>query len=125
MADLRKKLISSLVVSLSITALMASGLMQRPGKWRDDRVFQTPRAVPGDIVIIGIDEKAISEFGPYNTWDRSIMASAINELSKACCLASNMDPETSSREQLVAIYAVATRANIPVINDFLIPHIRF
>ena len=27
-------------------------------------------------------EKAISEFGPYNTWDRSIMASAINELSK-------------------------------------------
>ncbi|MBR2294399.1 MAG: adenylate/guanylate cyclase domain-containing protein [Clostridiales bacterium] len=82
MADLRKKLISSLVVSLSITALMASGLMQRPGKWLDDRVFQTPRAVPGDIVIIGIDEKAISEFGPYNTWDRSIMASAINELSK-------------------------------------------
>ena len=34
-----------------------------------------------DILIIGIDEDALDVLGPYNTWDRSVMAAALEALA--------------------------------------------
>ena len=69
------------------------GLLDRPDRWIEDAMFQHPKALDGTIIVIGIDDKALEEIGPYNTWDRSVMASALEQLAK--------DP--SNRPAVVAI----------------------
>ena len=81
MNEKTKNLIIALAWAVSITALCALGVFRRPELWIEDEIFQNPEAVPGDIVIIGIDEKDINEFGSYSSWDRSIMASALEMLA--------------------------------------------
>jgi len=77
----RRRVIYSLTGALAVTILCGAGLFKRPDMWVQDALFQTPQAVPGDIVVIGIDETDIQELGPYNTWDRSVMASALEVLA--------------------------------------------
>ena len=81
MNEKTKNLIIAFAWAVSITVLCALGVFRRPELWIEDEIFQTPEAVPGDIVIIGIDDRDIDEFGNYNTWDRSIMASALEALA--------------------------------------------
>lgn len=81
MNERTKNLIIAFAWALSITVLCALGVFRRPELWIEDEIFQNPEAVPGDIVIIGIDENDIKEFGPYSSWDRSIMASALEMLA--------------------------------------------
>ena len=81
MNEKTKNIIIAFAWAISITALCALGVFRRPELWIEDEIFQNPVAVPGDIVIIGIDENDIKEFGPYSSWDRSIMASALEMLA--------------------------------------------
>ena len=76
-----KTIIATLAWSLAITVLCGSGLLRNVELWFCDELFQRREAVPGDIVIIGIDEKDFEKLGPYYTWDRSVMASALDALS--------------------------------------------
>ena len=76
-----KTLVASLVGALTITVLCGSGLFSRAELWVSDELFQRREAVPGDIVVIGIDESDFQELGPYNTWDRSVMAAALDALA--------------------------------------------
>ncbi|MBQ6589877.1 MAG: adenylate/guanylate cyclase domain-containing protein [Butyrivibrio sp.] len=55
-------------------------VVNRADKWIQDSLYQKPQAVSGEVVIIGIDNETIEHFGPYNTWDRNIMASALEAL---------------------------------------------
>ncbi|MCQ2515330.1 MAG: adenylate/guanylate cyclase domain-containing protein [Saccharofermentans sp.] len=77
-----RHLLISLVISLGITSVISTGLIQRPDKWVQDALYQRPSTPSSDIVIIGIDEDALAELGPYNTWDRSIMSSALEVLGQ-------------------------------------------
>ena len=81
MNERTKKLIISFAWAAVIKVLSADGLFRKPELLVEDELFQRPEAVPGDIVIIGIDDRDIDEFGNYNTWDRSIMASALEALA--------------------------------------------
>ncbi|MBR6483437.1 MAG: adenylate/guanylate cyclase domain-containing protein [Clostridiales bacterium] len=76
-----KNIIYSLAGALIVTVLCGVGLFKRPDMWTQDALFQTPQAVPGDIVVIGLDETDIQELGPYNTWDRSVYADALEVLA--------------------------------------------
>ena len=58
------------------------GILDRPDSYIADALYQHPKALDGKIIVIGIDEKAIEKIGPYNTWDRNIMASALNVLGE-------------------------------------------
>ena len=75
-----RHIIYSLIGALLITAIAGSGLLQRPDRWVSDSLFQTNQMLSGDIVIIGIDDATLAEFGPYHNWDRNIMASALEVL---------------------------------------------
>lgn len=75
-----KHIIISLTGSLLVTLIAATGALQRPDRWVSDFIFQSPQLVSGDIIIIGIDDKTISELGPYNNWDRNVMSSALEVL---------------------------------------------
>ena len=45
-----------------------------------DKVYQRSRGVNQSIKIIAIDDKAIAEYGPFGTWDRSVFANTIEAL---------------------------------------------
>ena len=76
-----KCLLLALAAALAITALIALGPLYRLDKQVQDRLFQQPGVTDTNIVIIGIDEEALDLLGPYNTWDRSVMASALEALA--------------------------------------------
>ena len=76
-----KNLIVSAAGALIITALCGAGVFKSLDWWVQDLLFQRPEAVPADIYVVGIDEDDIRQFGPYNTWDRSVMARALEALA--------------------------------------------
>lgn len=71
-----KRIVSAAVAGLMILLFAVSGWFA-PLEYRvQDAVFQQPGLLHPDIVIIGIDETALYEFGQW-PWPRSIMAEAI------------------------------------------------
>ncbi len=76
-----KRTLSILIAALLVTLIIGAGALRRVDRWTQDWLFQRPGVPSGDIVIIGIDETAFDVFGPYNTWDRNIMASALEALA--------------------------------------------
>ena len=64
-----------------MTAIIGAGVLTRLDRWTQDRMFQHRGVTSRDIVIIGIDEEALDVLGPYNTWDRNVMASALEALA--------------------------------------------
>ncbi len=78
----RKKIVwISCISAVLVTALLWAGVLRRPDRWAQDSLFQQKGVPSTDIVIIGIDDMALDLFGPYNTWDRNIMASALEKLA--------------------------------------------
>ena len=57
-------LLLALAAAALATLLAGSGLLRRPDKWAQDHLFQQPAAASPDIVVIGIDEKALAALGP-------------------------------------------------------------
>ena len=94
-----KNLIRNLSIALFgavlVVVLAGAGALKRLDRWVQDLLFQRPGAVPADIVVIGIDEEALTRLGGYGTWDRNIMAQALEALSA--------DPE-----RLPAVVAIDT-----------------
>ena len=70
------------ILSVIYTFAIYFKVLNRADKWIQDAFYQRPRAISGDVVIIGIDDESIEQLGPYNTWDRHVMASALEALSK-------------------------------------------
>ena len=77
----RRQWLISLAAALVITVLISAGAIRRLDRWMQDWLYQRPGLTSGDIVIIGIDDEAFDVLGPYNTWDRNIMASALEALA--------------------------------------------
>ena len=76
-----KTLLISVLAAALITAFVVFGGLQRYDRWAQDGLYQQPGVSSTDIVIIGIDKTALDELGPYNTWDRSLMAAALEALA--------------------------------------------
>ena len=64
MKTARQNLLIALAAALAVTLIAGSGALRRLDKWAQDRLFQRPSPTSPDIVIIGIDEKALAELGP-------------------------------------------------------------
>ena len=71
----------ALAAALLATAIIGWGALFRVDKWAQDWLYQHPGVTSGDIVIIGIDDEALDILGPYNTWDRNVMASVLEALA--------------------------------------------
>ena len=93
-----------------VTLLIGTlGVLNKPDRWMQDALFQSPKALDGNIIVIGIDDQALEEIGPYNTWDRSVMASALEAL--------NADP--ARKPAVVAIDTLYTGESDPVADQKL------
>ena len=64
------------ISALLVTLLIGSGSLLRMDKWTQDALYQRTHFTSTDIVIIGIDEKALQEIGPW-PWSRDVMADAL------------------------------------------------
>lgn len=76
-----KVILYSLIAALLVTAAVYGGVLRRVDRLAQDTVFRHSGTPSPEIVIIGIDETALDLYGPYNTWDRNIMASALEALA--------------------------------------------
>ena len=74
-------LVYSFVISLIFTLLVSAGLLRWLDQWVQDLLFQRPQYMNGEVILFGIDERSLKEFGPYNTWDRHVMAKALEVLA--------------------------------------------
>ena len=76
-----RQLIYSLIAAAIVTVLTGAENLRRIDRLAQDALFQQPGVTSSDIVIIGIDEEALADLGPYQTWDRNVMASALEALA--------------------------------------------
>ena len=65
--------------TLVFCALAGSDALRVPDGVLSDLLYQHESATDGEIVIVGIDQRALAELGPM-PWPRSVMAEAINYL---------------------------------------------
>lgn len=77
----RRQWLISFVAALLVTLVIGTGVIRRIDRWMQDWLYQRPGVTSSDIVIIGIDDEAFEVLGPYNTWDRNIVASALEALA--------------------------------------------
>ncbi|MBR3556365.1 MAG: CHASE2 domain-containing protein [Oscillospiraceae bacterium] len=79
-----KRIGAALLAAALLTALAAFGVLKRPDFTVSDLLYQSSGATDGEIIVIGMDERATDAFGPM-PWPRHVIAEAIEYL--------NRDPE--------------------------------
>jgi len=77
-----KNLIVSGIAALAVTAICGSGIISGIDLWAQDSLYQRPEPPSPEIIVVGIDEEDIDNFGPYNSWDRSVMAEVLEALGR-------------------------------------------
>ena len=78
---------AALAVAAILTLISYLPFMYNANAGISDSIYQEASASDGNIVMVGIDDKAIDMFGPYQTWTRDIVAGAVDIL--------NSNPETA------------------------------
>ena len=73
--------IEALVVGILVFLLTITNLFSALDYIARDRLYQVPRGIRSDIKIIGIDAKTLDEYGPIQTWSRSVYADLIRTLN--------------------------------------------
>lgn len=74
------RVVIALLVAVALTALAASGLLFSPNAAVSDALYQRESFTDGEIVVVGMDQRAIDAFGPM-PWPRDVMADAVAYLN--------------------------------------------
>ena len=77
----KRNLLTSLALAGGLTLLAAVGVMDNLDRTASDAWYQSASSFDGDIVLVGIDQKAIDELGPYSEWGRDVLADAVEYLN--------------------------------------------
>ena len=64
-----------------LTLLAGLGALDRPDLTVSDAYYQSRQAFDGNIVLVGIDQRALEEIGPYTEWGRDVIAMALEALN--------------------------------------------
>lgn len=75
-----KKTIAAVFSALLFCIIARSGLLEIPDGVVSDKLYQNPGVTDGQIVVVGLDQRALDELGPM-PWPRSYMAKAIRYLN--------------------------------------------
>lgn len=67
----------------ALTLLAGLGVLRTADLTASDAWYQQRSASDGEIVLVGIDQRALEEIGPYNQWGRDVMAMAIEALNQS------------------------------------------
>ena len=80
-----KKWLTAFLTAVVLTAVAASGLLDRADRTVSDSIYQKTGSASNNIIVIGIDQASLDALGPL-PWPRSYMAEAIRYLN-------NSDPD--------------------------------
>lgn len=83
------KIIIPVMVIIAAVLIYSVGLLDALSNHLSDMLYQRGNPISGQISIIQIDENALEELGPYQTWTRDYVAEAIEML--------NADPENAPK----------------------------
>ncbi|MEG1874946.1 MAG: adenylate/guanylate cyclase domain-containing protein [Angelakisella sp.] len=78
--SLRRMMVAALAAG-ALAILAASGLLSTVDNALSDLLFQRAQALDGNIVLIGIDQRAIEKLGRFQDWDRDVLAQALETLN--------------------------------------------
>lgn len=67
----------------AMTLLAGLGVLRTADLTASDAWYQRRSASDGEIVLVGIDQRALEEIGPYSQWGRDVMAMAIEALNQS------------------------------------------
>ena len=73
--------IDTLAVGTLVFLLTFTNLFSALDYIARDYLYQVPRGIKSDIKIIGIDGRTLEEYGPIQTWSRSVYADLIDKLN--------------------------------------------
>ena len=73
--------IEALIVGILVFLLTYMNLFSALDYIARDYLYQVPRGIKSDIKIIGIDTRTLEEYGPIQTWSRSVYADLVNTLN--------------------------------------------
>ncbi len=82
-AKIAKKLGFAIIFALFFTIITSGGALNRLDLVASDAYYQQPRNFTPKVLVIGIDNDTINELGPYESWNRDIIAQAINILNES------------------------------------------
>lgn len=71
------------LIAGALTLAAASGILEKADLQAMDAWYQTRSASDGEIVLVGIDQRALEEIGPYNQWGRDIIAMALEAMNQS------------------------------------------
>lgn len=77
--DQIKKIVAALLAAVAFTAVFLLGWLYTADTRTSDILYQRASATDGEIVVIGMDQRALDLLGPM-PWPRSVMADAIGYL---------------------------------------------
>ncbi len=110
---MKRKYTGKILIALACAALMAGaaflGVLYQPDQVLADRLYQTPRALDGNIFIVGIDDRAMADVGPYHTWGRDIMAMVLETLNA----------DAAVRPAVIGVDVLYTGESDPALDDYL------
>lgn len=66
-----------------LTLLAGLGLLDRADQTASDAWYQQRSALDGEIILVGIDQRALDEIGPYQQWGRDVIAMALEALNQS------------------------------------------
>ena len=104
-----KRAAAALISAGIFTVAALLGLFYNIDQSISDTLYQTPKALSGNIFVIGIDDRALEDIGPYNTWGRDIMSMAIEALNA----------DENCRPAVIGIDVLYTGESDPELDDWL------
>ena len=79
----RKQVLCAVATAALLTAAAVSGVLNRADQTAADAWYQKPSASEGNMVLVGIDQKALEDIGPFQNWGRDTMAMVIEALNES------------------------------------------
>lgn len=78
-----KRAIGVTAASAAVTLLAVSGLFASADLSLSDIWYREKIAGDGTIVLVGIDQKALEDIGPYGSWGRDVIARVLENLNQS------------------------------------------
>ena len=108
-----------------LTILAALGVLDALDNTACDALYQSRNATDGEIVLIGIDDRAIEELGPYGQWGRDIIAMTLEALNSWRAYKALLEGGEYLEQALGDYPALDTPVTVYEFSDFAAPHDKY